>query len=189
MVIKFINGLVSNCLNEAPPPSGIQVSSQLSAHALCEKGLFILCDGVFSQSSSPAASSCLLIDENCSLVDGLAKKVKASSLLVAEALAVREACSMADICGLVNLVICSDSKVVISLLLSELDPHSEIESIIEDARRIAAHLNLSFEHISRQTNATVNFVVKADAGGSLPINWVSIVPGHLVLLLGRLACS
>ncbi|KAM7504132.1 hypothetical protein LguiB_003036 [Lonicera macranthoides] len=70
--------------------------------------------------------ACLLIDKNCSLVDGYVKKVKAASALVAEALAVREACNLAEIRDLSNLIIGSDSQMVISLLTSNSDPHWEI---------------------------------------------------------------
>ena len=63
-------------------------------------------------------------------MDGIAKRVKALSALVAEAFAVRIACEIANIRGLSELAIFSDSRTVIYLASSDLDPPWIIAAII-----------------------------------------------------------
>ncbi|KAM7482590.1 hypothetical protein LguiB_007173 [Lonicera macranthoides] len=165
-VINNINGMVSDCLNVVSSHSGVRVKSQGVAPLLREKDLFLLCDGAYLHSSSLAASACLLIDKNCSLVDGYAKKVKVASALVAEALAMREACNLTEIRGLSNLVIGSDSQMVISLLTSNSYPPWEIDdfgdSILSGAYLSAQNSKLCDSGVHfRENLKSYNFPVQA----------------------------
>ena len=93
----------------------VSVSALLSRNS---SGCLMMCDGAFDMITGSAAAACVLINRTRSIIDGVAKKVVASSVLVSEALAVRLACIVGAKRDLFGLVICSDSKEVISLASS-----------------------------------------------------------------------
>ena len=78
--------------------------------------------------------------------------------LVAEALAVRSACLLGAVRGLAGLPICSDSKEVISLASSNLDPPWEINVIIQDIRSLAHPSGFKFIHAPRNFNKVAHCI-------------------------------
>lgn len=71
-----------------------------------------MCDGAFECNSGKAAAACVLINQSCYFLDGIAAKADAASALVSEALAMRYACLLGVDHGLVGISICSDCKEV-----------------------------------------------------------------------------
>ena len=87
-----------------------------------------------------------------------------------EGYAVRKACWFAAAQNLVGLTICSDSKSVITLASSDLEPLWEISEIIEDIRSLAVELHLMFVFIPRDLNVVAHWVVKSASKSFLPAN-------------------
>ncbi|KAM7467874.1 hypothetical protein LguiB_015436 [Lonicera macranthoides] len=76
--------------------------------------------------SSPISSLSTLVLK-MSIVDVVAKKIVVPSAFVAEGFAIKEACWLAAAKKLCNVAICCDSKSVISLAYSDLDPPREVK--------------------------------------------------------------
>lgn len=133
-----------------------------------------------------AAIGYLLLNMNHIIIDGSASRVLASSALVAEALAVRNACLVGTIRELQRLIICSDPKMLISLVSLDLEPPWKIETNIKDIHSIVGPLGFDFTFIPRNLNRLANCIVKLALGNELPCNWVSMAPTKVRSLLERL---
>ncbi|KAM7465724.1 hypothetical protein LguiB_013286 [Lonicera macranthoides] len=105
---------------------------------------------------------------------------------MAEAIAIREACIVGACRNISGLVICSDSKFVISLISSDLDPPWDIEALVVDIRRFAVAFDFKFIFVRRYQNIIANSIVQAVLRDSLPCNSVSTVPSSIRRLLERL---
>lgn len=117
------------------------------------------------------------------LLNGRKAKVVGQSALICEALAlIREACLMAKALGLRSAQIESDNKQLISLSVSELVPPCDCDCIIQDIRELVLELDLHVIWIPRKVNGAAHWVASF-ASGSLPQNWVSIIPAELSAIL------
>ncbi|KAM7461363.1 hypothetical protein LguiA_029484 [Lonicera macranthoides] len=101
------------------------------------------CDASFDCANSEAAVGCVLFHSTGTLLDGIRKKVLASSALVAEALAIKEVCRMVHMRNLSNISIASDCKVVISILSFDLKPPWEIKAILADIKELVSARNIN----------------------------------------------
>lgn len=126
-----------------------------------------LCDGAFQKFKNKAAAAVVLLDSDFSLRDGVADRVVVNSALGAEAYAIRAACVLGSIRRCRELVVCSDSKFVIELSSSDLEPPWEITSVIADIR-------------------TAHWVVQASVSGALSEDWVSNVHPILQSLINEI---
>lgn len=107
--------------------------------------LKINCDASFCNHHSCASIAAVMRDSHDGhLVDGIARAIDASSIVSAEAQAVRMACVMAHSYNLSYVEIESDSQMVINLCVSETVPPWESSAVLLDIREFAAQHQLSF---------------------------------------------
>lgn len=97
-------------------------------------------------------------------------------------MAIRDACLVGDFHGLKGLVICSDSKQVISLASSDLVPPWEIKTIIGDVHLLAKLHGFQLSLVPKVLNwiAIVAFI------NVFPYNWVSAPPAKFKSLVDGL---
>ena len=192
VVVKGIKSLISDLNSLSSQDHGGMekvVSQPVSLSSLSGQSspsCVMFCDGGYIKANGSAAAGSVLISGSRSILDTSISKIQAASTFVAEAMAVRNACLLRATRGLTGLIICSDSKVVISLASSDLDPPWEVEAIIRDIREMASLLGFVFKFVPRSCNCIAHFFVKAALRGLPFYNWVSSPPAKLRLLLDRL---
>lgn len=164
-------------------PSHVVDGNSDYMNALSLNSFLGFCDGVFDGNRFAGGAACMLFNQAHSLIDGVAKLVKASFPLVAEVAAIKEACCLFVTRGISSAFILSDSKQAISLASSYLDPPWDVAALILDIRKLAADFKLEFIHPPRAANCVAHWVIKALVNGSLPVNWVSMPPSPLEELL------
>ncbi|KAJ1402621.1 Ribonuclease H-like superfamily [Sesbania bispinosa] len=119
------------------------------------------------------------------LITGHAKKVPASSPLVAEALALREAITAAYNLGWSRVVLESDCLPLIEACRKE-KSLGEIHLIVLDILSVASGLiYCGFTWIRRNGNEVAHCVAKAESTNSLPLSWSSSHPHWLESILAR----
>ncbi|CAL5417519.1 unnamed protein product [Camellia sinensis] len=133
--------------------------------------LKINCDASFCNQHSSASIAAVMRDSHGHLVDGIARAIDASSVVSAEAKAVRIACVVAHSYSLSYVEIESDSQMAINLCVSETVPPWESSAVLLDIREFAAQHHLSFSWTSRHNNMAAHWVAKALTARSLPSNW------------------
>lgn len=92
-------------------------------------------------------------------------------------MAVRDACVIGFTRGIVDLVICSDSKQVIYLASSNLEPPWAIEKIICDiCRAYAQSFRFLFKYFPKSLNLITHWIVRTVVKNILPYNWAASSP-------------
>ncbi|KAM7461529.1 hypothetical protein LguiA_029650 [Lonicera macranthoides] len=93
-----------------------------------------------------AAAACIIRDSNGSLIHGFSKVIApSSSVLVAEAIAVKETCILCIKAGIKKACTKSDNSLVVSWCIEEDGiPPGEVRTVIEDIRQLASRASLSF---------------------------------------------
>ncbi|KAM7475636.1 hypothetical protein LguiB_022879 [Lonicera macranthoides] len=120
-----------------------------------------------------------MFDQMVKLCGGRGRKVLASLVLVAEALAVKEACHIFTVHSFEQATVFSDSKSVISLSV-DLDLPWEVAAIIHDIKFLSSSLRINWPFVMRQGNRV------AASRGSLHVLLGLFVP---TLLLSCLVSS
>ncbi|KAL7258731.1 hypothetical protein ACSBR1_004766 [Camellia fascicularis] len=100
-----------------------------------------------------------------------------------EALACRLACQLAKSYNLLDVVIEGDNQSVIQLSVSETDPPWDCATIFFDIKMLATQGNFVFSWTRRSANRAVHWVAQAHLRGHLPLDWVSVFPHSLAVLL------
>lgn len=143
-----------------------------SSGVLHSGGLKILCDGAFNFDSNSTTIGCDLIDGSFGLCVIVSKSVRTLSALMSEALAMRETCLGLQACNLQAVSAFNDSKILISLISSELDPPWEVAVIVKNIRFLSAPLGIRWQFLPRSFNLVAHWVAKESIRGSLFVNWV-----------------
>ncbi|KAL7176319.1 hypothetical protein ACSBR2_029794 [Camellia fascicularis] len=140
----------------------------------------INCDAVTDLSRGRGAVAVLLRDEKGNLLDGIATKIRLTTVVQGEAIAVRLACAMARALQCAVVEIESDNKSVIHLCVSKGVPPWEICAVIQDIRSLAHSGGLAFKWSPRVRNRAIHWVATACLHDYLPLHWVSQPPMALV---------
>ena len=73
----------------------------------------------------------------------------------------------------------SDSKVLISLLSSEMVPPWEVAAVVHDIKKLGAEFGIHFFFVPRSFNRAAHWVANNMSRGLLPPNWMSVIPSDL----------
>ncbi|KAL7189189.1 hypothetical protein ACSBR1_038949 [Camellia fascicularis] len=140
----------------------------------------INCDAATDLSRGRRAVAVLLRDEKGNLLDGIATKIRLTTVVQGEAIAVRLACAMTRALQCAAVEIESDNKFVIHLCVSEGVPPWEICAVIQDIRSLGHSGGLAFKWSPRVRNKAAHWVATACLHDYLPLHWVSQPPMALV---------
>lgn len=114
------------------------------------------------------------------IVDGIGKRITASSALVVEPFAIRKACFMLNARNISKAWIASDCKILIYAIRSSETPlWWEITAIVLNIRNLSRGKLVSWNFIVRKFNSVTNWVAKEALRGHLTPNWVSSPPVEL----------
>ena len=119
---------------------------------------------------------CVWVNQAACICDGVAREVKVNSALQAEAYAIREACYLVSSRQAWGTYIFSDSKVLVSLLNLELVPPWEVTALVQDIKKMGADFGVSFCFVPRNLNRAAHWVANQMSRGTLPPNWMSVIP-------------
>jgi len=139
----------------------------------------INCDVALVKGSNQAAIAAILRDHRGRILDGRTSKIKASSPLQGEALAIRLAGSML-LPTYHNLAsIESDNQRIIKLCSTENVPPWDCATIIEDIRALSRLALCSFSWAPRNCNRAAHWIASHCLKGTLSPDWVSNPPPSL----------
>lgn len=127
------------------------------------------CDSSWKNDSNGGFGAVVMRNHKGELIDGRKFRVKGSSALVCEALALREACLMAKSLNLHEAQIESDNIELIQLSVSESNPPWECACVIQDIRMIVKGFNLIVSWIHRAFNGVAHWIASC-VSGLLPQN-------------------
>ncbi|XVF36257.1 hypothetical protein REPUB_Repub19eG0042400 [Reevesia pubescens] len=145
-------------------------------------GIKINCDASFDANSKRVGIAAVARDCTGRIIDAL---IRTTSVLVAEALAIRLGSTLLIRNGWNNAILEADDELLIKRLV--FDPGGcpwEISAIIEDVKLLTANVyNLSFSHVRRSGNCIADWVAKMSRQGRCPPDWMIIHPAELLSLL------
>ncbi|KAK3440688.1 hypothetical protein EUGRSUZ_B00966 [Eucalyptus grandis] len=148
-----------------PPPEGV---------------LKINIDGAFLPGSLQSSVACICSDSEGRMVGGEAKKIRASSPLMAETLALLEALTFFYPKRHEALHFESDSSQLVQAMTSSEQLSWEVQPIINKCKeKMQAFSHVQIAHCSREANCAADWVVKAHRNNYLFLNWVLSPPQTL----------
>ncbi|KAG5555977.1 hypothetical protein RHGRI_006568 [Rhododendron griersonianum] len=140
------------------------------------------CDVAMKKGYPKAAIAVVLRNCKGEVLDGCSSLVNASSATQGEALAVRLACQLINSNQISRAIIESDNKMFIKLCSTENVPPWECDTLIKDIRLISSNFARKFSWVPRACNKASHWVASQAFKGSIPLDWVSILPFALSVI-------